>query len=275
MAFHNLCGTDPVLSFIRSTYNAVPVRLPDSRLQPLVLFTTIAGKATYLGLLRDLDSDVRWKEPALETSELGDVASVVSQKMKWSLAAELLGPFLAHALAMDTSSLSAELSASAAASSRVRITLERATRAFVAPLACARAISQAKLRLPPGVDPELGLADGKDLYLVDSVLSARELALVLEDDGSRAVAMKLEATLAGQLDAKSLVRNSAKLSITGRRAAPFAFTCVRAFTDAKRYLVKLRTTSGLPKRGLGGVGANERVVHTALGPAEGLFGFDE
>jgi hypothetical protein len=39
MALHSLCGSDPLLEFKRKTYDAIPLRVPDKRVQRLIDIT--------------------------------------------------------------------------------------------------------------------------------------------------------------------------------------------------------------------------------------------
>jgi hypothetical protein len=81
MAFSSLCRSDPLLDFIRTTYGAIPLRVPDQRFQPLGLFTVQERHARYLGTLADLALDPAWPVPRTSNSDLADTTAKTSNQM--------------------------------------------------------------------------------------------------------------------------------------------------------------------------------------------------
>ncbi|MDH5669813.1 MAG: hypothetical protein OEY86_17580, partial [Nitrospira sp.] len=110
MAFTSLCSSDPLLDFIRSTYGAIPLRVPDQRFQPLALFGVQSRRARYLGTLTEIAESKAWLPPRLTSNELAQVSAVSSNDIGWDAATEILGPFISSTLGIDVSPVKAGLS---------------------------------------------------------------------------------------------------------------------------------------------------------------------
>src|SRR4051812_29199872 len=123
MAFKSICASDPLLDFIRSTYGAVPLRVPDQRFQPLALFSVQARRARYLGTLAELARDAAWLAPRTTSNDLGEVSTIASSDIGWSAAADLLGPFISSTLGIDAAPIKAGLNGASKDTDGVRVVI--------------------------------------------------------------------------------------------------------------------------------------------------------
>jgi hypothetical protein len=274
VGFSAFCQSDPILSFLRSTYNAIPLKIPDPRLVPLVLFTSLKRRVRYLGELRAIPPASRWAKIQVNSVDLPDVAHKTSTSMSLSVAINLLGPFLGEMLDVAEMDLSGTIKSSRHSAGSVRLTLSGSKRTFVQPIACAAAFQGQPTPFPP-----LTLDQQSDeelpLYLVDSVLSAREITLTIEGSSAIELATKIAAAMASKVSADSILRSNSRLSITGSRRAPFAFTCLQLDMNEHREIVGLRLPKEVPRMGATGVQSVTPIQRVSLGGPDELIAFDE
>ncbi len=275
MGFTSLCKSDPILVFIRSTYGAIPLRVPDSRFAPLTVFTSKDGRARYLGELSSIVAATRLKKIQMETRDLPDLSQRTSTSMSLSAAISLLGPFLTNLLQLTQLDLSAAVSASDHKGVGVMVSLHGSKQTYVQPLICASMFSAGPLDFP-----SLSLIDdgqGKEhpLFLIDSILSAREITLTWDGDSAHEVSAKLESAIAGQVSPSAVLRSKSRLVITGSHRAPFAFTCLELVSNRRKQLSGLKLASQEPRFGLADVQKAQAAHHIALGDENELIDFDE
>ena len=146
VGFSAICQSDPILGFLRSTYNAIPLKIPDPRLVPLALFTSVRKRVRYLGDLRTIPPTSRWTKIQEDSVDLPDVSQKTSTSISLSVALNLLGPFLGEMLEVAQMDLSGTLKSSRHSDRGVRITLSRSKRTFVQPIACAAAFDGEPIR---------------------------------------------------------------------------------------------------------------------------------
>jgi hypothetical protein len=274
MAFSSLCRSDPLLDFIRATYGAIPLRVPDQRFQPLGLFTAQDSRARYLGTLSDLALDPAWPAPRSSNNDLGQVSGKTSNQMAWSAAADLLGPFISNVLGIDLTPVKAGLKGASRESEGVRIDIGSTRRTMVNPLAIAHAIGQKTHRLPTNIEGDFGSENGQALYVIDCIFVARELTLELVGSNANDAAASLEAKLVGKAKASQMLRANSKLTITGSNRTPFAFTCLRIQSNQDRYIDKVMLGGKSPRLNATPVDSTI-VAHADLGQSHELLAFDD
>ena len=275
MGFTSLCKADPILLFIRSTYGAIPLRVPDSRFAPLTVFTSKDGRARYLGDLSSIVATSRLKKIETQTRDLPDLSQRTSTSMSLSAALSLLGPFLTNLLALTQLDLSAAVDASEHRGVGVRISLEGSKQTYVQPLVLTSIFTAGSIDFPGLSIVEDGKGKESPLFLIDSILSAREITLTWDSDSAHEVSAKLESAIAGQTSASSVLRSKSRLVITGSHRAPFAFTCLELVANQTRQLTGLKLSSQEPRFGLADVRKVQGANHIELGDEDELIAFDE
>jgi hypothetical protein len=275
MAFSSLCRSDPLLDFIRATYGAIPLRVPDQRFQPLALFTVQERRARYLGTLSELAVDPAWSTPRTSSSELGQVSGTTSNQIAWSAAADLLGPFISNVLGIDLAPVKAGLKGASRETEGVRIAIGPTRRTMVNPLAISHAIEGKVLRLPATTELDFGREGGQALYVIDCVFVARELSLELIGSKARDAAANLEAKLVAKVKASQMLRASSKLTVLGSNRTPFAFTCLRMQATQDGFVEKILLGDASPRLNATPVDSVANVAHADLGDTHELLAFDE
>ncbi|HET8756370.1 MAG TPA: hypothetical protein VFM58_10185 [Solirubrobacteraceae bacterium] len=186
----------------------------------------------------------------------------------------LLVPFLGAILPIGLGDIEASFDVRRHRKTAIRISLGATTRRFVAPIAAASWLGSEDVRLPRTLDLT---QNGKALsvYLVDSVLQAKELSIASGSEAAGELTAAVHASLAGKLDPSALLLSRSRLVISGRQAAPFAFTCVPIRADGSGRIVEV----GMAKTGLraaaSGTSHLTALSHVALGEGNELVRFDD
>ena len=108
MGFQRLCQSDPLLSFIRETYGATPLRSPDSRWRPFALFSHDGKRIAYLGNLAEQPAADPLPSPARESLPTASLRH--SGKLTWESSLSVTSPFLSALLGLPLAELRAALS---------------------------------------------------------------------------------------------------------------------------------------------------------------------
>ena len=270
MAFTSLCSSDPLLNFIRSTYGAIPLRVPDQRFQPLALFCVQSRRARYLGTLTEIAENKAWLPPRSTSNDLAHVSSVSSSDVGWAATTEILGPFISSTLGIDVSPVKAGLSGASKDAEAVRIVIGHSRRTMINPFAIAQSITGRSHRLPGNLS-----TGNHDIYIVDCVFVARELTLELVGANSEKAAVSLEAKLVGTAKADQFLRANSKLTITGTNRTPFAFTCLNVEIDDAGFIQQVSVGSDQPRLNATPVSSIPNIPRAVLGNPNELLSFDE
>jgi hypothetical protein len=267
MGFARLCTSDPVLDFIRDTYDAIPMKMPDARMAPLTLFAHKGGKFLFLGEMRQVASS--WSSPGIDEVDLPDLSGVISNNLSWSAALSLLPSFVAAALTeLSLAETTAALETARQRSRGVRISIARAKRAFVSPLVLAQSVQSASVQLPWS----MGIPEEFSVYVVDSVLTAKEISLSVEGESAIETAMQLETSLAGKVGSDMILRRKAELTITGKVYTPFAFTCLStSVTNGMLLSISVSQSRRLRATAVDSITV---VPHSIIGGRDELFSMD-
>ena len=275
MPFTSICKSDPIMDFLRSTYDAIPMRIPDSRIQVFTIFTAEDKKVRYLGDLKQLPGDTRWSSLRTDETDLPDVSKNTSSRVSLSVLLDLLGPFVSAMTGVPQLNLPVALDGSRHRDVGARITLTRSKRTFVQPLAFAAAFTGSPAKFPKELNLDSGSEQEYPLFIVDSVLSAKEITLTMDGDSSGEIGLRLEEEIAGKTSTDYVIRSKSRLVITGKKRAPFAFTCLQLDTNKKKEITGLRLARKVPRLGATGVQTNAPAEHMGLGGPDELISFDD
>ncbi len=257
MSFYSICKSDPVLDFIRDTYDATPLKIPDTRIKPLTLFTTVKRRFRYIGPIKDIAADKAWKKLRPESQKLSDISKVESRKLSWSIAIDLLSPFLAQSLTPSLTDTMTSLKAFRSTS--VCVSIKGVRRHFIAPSRVANLLKSAPINLRT-------IDSSGTLHLVDSILVARKITLNMNCPSAVEVATKLENALSGKFSTDAILRSQSCVSIAGNKFVPFAFTCFQLQIDESGRASRIEfPSSGGPQIGATPMGVDLPPTHVMLG----------
>ncbi|MEU1163620.1 hypothetical protein ABZ372_24380 [Streptomyces sp. NPDC005921] len=267
MAFSPLCKTDPLLDFIRDTYQVVPLRLPDARWRPLALFTVDRHDRTvrYLGNARELSDGLG---PRIETVKIPHVEYERSARHEWGLAVGVIAPFISALLGTPLPALETSTTVRIHRRTAIQISLGRTRRSLASVLGIASWLEANPLRLPAPLDPSTSL------YIVDATVSTRELHLSAEGERASEFTAQLAAAIAGSVEPSQLARSESRLKISGTVPAPFGFSCLEIEPSADRLLARLRLPTSVPKAAMTGVHLPGEMDRVQLAAPDEMAEFD-
>jgi hypothetical protein len=225
--------------------------------------------------LTDLALNTTWSAPRTVNNELAELSAKMSNKIAWSAAADLLGPFLSKILGIDSSLVSAGLSGASQETDGVRVAIGRTRSTMVNPLAIARSLGEKSHRLPANIESDFGRETGRALYVIDCVFASRELTLELVGSNANDAAANLEAKLVGKVETSQLLCSNSTLTITGNNRTPFAFTCLRIQSNLEGYIDRVMLGEELPRLNATPMDSIANVAHVGLGESDELLAFDD
>src|SRR4051812_10498676 len=92
-----LCSDDPVLTVLRETFEATPIRVPESRFQPLCVVSRSDRARSFVGALSDLLDDSSATSLAGLTvgeSQMADLSGRETRSVSLSVGLDVLDGFL-------------------------------------------------------------------------------------------------------------------------------------------------------------------------------------
>jgi hypothetical protein len=108
MALIPLCTGDPLLDTLRETFAATPVRIPETRIQPLSALAATSDNASFRGQLEPLLAGRHGLEVPVAESPMAALAGKRSRSIRWSVGLKILDGFL-QGLGLPGGSLAANM----------------------------------------------------------------------------------------------------------------------------------------------------------------------
>jgi hypothetical protein len=232
MSLIHLCREDPLVSLVHELYGANMVRVPDARVRPLSVVVHHHGRSFFRGSLLPLLSDARPLGLQPEETLLTDISGRRSRRVTLDLGLHILRGFLSG-FGLPHAGLEVGLN-------------DAAYLAFAFPAARRRALDVNALgwalagrRLDQG-NPAAAMLFAEDpayeLLLVDSVITSRQIAIVVGAAKGRRVNVDLAALrqalaeLGGNVEAGA--DGEIELILSSKAELTFAFSCVRICLDS-------------------------------------------
>lgn len=268
-----MCGTDPLLDHIRTIYGAVPMRMPEPRIQPYTIFADIDGRSRFLGHLSDIATDKAASLSKPAWSALPDMSATRSRTVSIETVMEVTGPFLAAALQVPLAAVEAALVVENESKYSARLGVDGSSRHYLNPLQLGGLVEQERFGLPATIGRQLS-DEGHKLYLVDSTLISSGIVLELEGSRRLKLAAKLEQSLAGRLKPETLYRTESSLLISGAMPTTFAFTCLAIHVDSNGSITDFALDNG-PRVGATSAALIGNVEHQTLGEDDEMFMMDD
>jgi hypothetical protein len=267
MTIINLCREDPLLSLVHELYGANVVRVPDARVRPLTVIVHRSRRSFLRGSLLPLLSDARPLGVQPELTELTDISGRRSRRVTLDLGLHILRGFLSG-LGMPHADLTAGLEGAAYLS----FAFPAARRLGLDVNALGVALAGRRIDQGNPAASILFTEPHYELLLIDSVLTSREIAIVIS--GARGQRLNFDlaalrttlAEMGGSVGAAT--ERDVELTLTSEAELTFAFSCVRLTLDAEGAILAIppdhrtRTLSDL---------APERIL---LSPGPGLLVWD-
>ncbi|HEY0608580.1 MAG TPA: hypothetical protein VGD35_02965 [Chitinophaga sp.] len=240
-----LCKNDTT-TWLRETFSATPLKVPEARIQPLTIMAYKNDEANFRGQLRYLLQNTDQFNPPVETATVANVSLQRTKKVNIDLGLSILDGFF-KALKMDNVALGATLKGV----KEMSLSFTNVKRLYVDLGALGQSVKNNRIDLS---NPSIGVFTGDKpadmLVISDAIVSP---GFTINNESGREDAFDVNVPLVEKYiaDAKLNVKveKSSKNSISfeGQEPLTFAFSCVRVLFDSASGALSLMETVN-PKR---------------------------
>lgn len=230
MSSISLCREDPLVSLVHDLFGANIVRVPDARVRPLSVVVHRGGRSFFRGSLLPLLGDARPLGVQPTESLLTDISGRRSRRVSLDLGVHILRGFL-KGFGLPT----AELSSSIEGASYLSFAFPAVRRTALDVNALGWALAGRRIDRRNPAAAILFEQPRYELLLIDSVLTSRQIAVVLSGAKGQRINVDLAALqqvvgdLGGRVGASAA--GEIELSLESTAELTFAFSCVRLFFD--------------------------------------------
>lgn len=224
-----LCKNDTT-TWLRETFSATPLKVPEARIQPLTILAYKDEETNFRGHLRYLLQNTEAFKLTVETAPVADVALQRTKKVDVDMGLSILDGFF-KALKMDSIALGLVLKGV----KEMSLSFTNVQRRFVDLGALGQSVKTNRIDL---TNPSIGVFTGGEpaemLVISDAIVSP---GFTINNESGRDDAFDLSVPMVEKYiaDAKLgvKVQKSSKSSISfeGQDALTFAFSCVRVLFD--------------------------------------------
>ncbi len=233
MSFFRVCTEDALIRELRNTFRATPLRVPETRVQPLTCFALDSGKAEFRGHLKYLLQNVDDIVLGFHDSAMANMNTNKTQSVDLSFGLKILNGFL-KGLNIDASPVDAALKGAR----EVSFSFDNSKRVYFDINEFGSVIKDVRLDVE---NPALGMfksVDGpKKFMVVNSVIVSSGFTLNIDktSDSSFEINVPLIESVVSDSEAKVDVKSDKKKAITfqGEKDLTFAFTSVELRIDWK------------------------------------------
>ncbi len=248
MGFFRICKND-ITDLLRDTFNAFPLRIPETRMQPLVVMGQKGSKMDYRGELQYLLSDGQPIEIDIRESAMANAALDRSKSISLNFGLKILEGFLSG-FGMSPAPIGASLKGV----KEISFSFTNCKRRFIDPGQLGSILRGRNIDLSHG---SLGIFRGEDPYrmlLVSDAIVSKSFTINIEktnDIEFDASLPELQPYLA-DVDAKVKVNTQSSKSITfeGEDYLTFAFSCLLLEMDQQSGALAIGET--VRSKGAGG-----------------------
>jgi hypothetical protein len=240
-----LCKNDTT-TWLRETFSATPLKVPEARVQPLTILAYKNEETNFRGHLRYLLQNTDVFNPAIESAPVANVSLQRTKKVNIDLGLSILDGFF-KALKMDNVALGAALKGV----KEMSLSFANVQRRFVDLGALGQAVKNNRLDL---TNPSIGVFTGDKpsdmLVISDAIVST---GFTINNESGREDAFDVNVPLVekyitdAKLNVKVEKNSKNSISFEGQEPLTFAFSCVRVLFDPGTGALSLMETVN-PKR---------------------------
>lgn len=226
MGFFNICK-DPVTVALKETFNATPLKVPESRVKPLEIVARKGKKTNFWGAMRHLFEGSSSFAIKNKESVLADVTISKTRSMDFDFGLKILDGFLKG---FGIPSLPIETSLKGA--KKISFSFKNTKRLYVEPSYLGRKLMDKKMDFR---NPALGIflkeGDAFDMLLITSVIVSDGFSIHVESSSNPKFNIEVPAVdkLIGSAKTKIDIKkeNDRTISFQGEEPLTFAFSTIK------------------------------------------------
>jgi hypothetical protein len=242
-----LCKNDPLISTIRDLFDAIPLRVPEERIQPMCVVASNRRKSFFLGRLEHiLQTGV--KSDVL-TSQMPDLSGEHTRKVKLHLGLQVLDGFLRG---FGVPAMGIESAFDGA--TEVSFSFRDVRRKYVEITRLGKSLAKQKINLQNPVASIFNEGKKFDLLVIDSIITSSDFTIRVDKKKNEnfRIDLPLVQSLIAQADTMVQVSSATGFDLTfqGSRHLTFAFSCVRFFLDLAGTIFLIEPGTYVPSLGM-------------------------
>jgi hypothetical protein len=241
MAFFRICKND-ITDVLRETFNASPLRVPEARVQPLIVIGKKGEKVNFRGQLRFLLENEPELDVPFESSKMANAAFGRSRTISLDFGIKILEGFL-QGLGISAAPIGAKLKGV----KEISFSFTNARRLYIDPGQLGNAIKGKMVDLQhPSVGIFTKQEDPFEMLLISDAIVSRSFTINIEKANEHELEGSLPALQQqiADMDAKVKVDIKSNRSITfeGDEDLTFAFACVKLELDKQSGALQIGET---------------------------------
>ena len=221
-----------ITDLIRKNYGANPLKVPESRIQPLTVIEVKDKRMNFLGSFKYLLQGEVPEFPAFQNSTLSDISGVKTKSINIRIGFNILGGFL-KAFGMDPSAVTSAVGNT----KKLAFSFEQVNRKYIEPLALGHMLSSNALKGDPNnfMVQEILKDSDRQLALITDVIESNNFAMstfTSSDAGADINIPAIEGYIAeANVNVNVNKKQANEVAFTGAQPLTFAFACVEIDID--------------------------------------------
>lgn len=222
MSILKLCNNDPLLQILKQTFNANPIKIPEERIKPLVVFSGKNKKYKYIGGIEYLLSDPSSLNLQVYNSQMANLSSAKSKSIDAKLGLQVMDGFLQG---FGTKGVS--LDSAFEGVQKVSFSFQNVSRSYIDMGKLCAELSKRKFDLENLVNKRF-LDDEEMCIIIDSIITSNNFSIIVEETSKSDFKFDIPEiqnilTLSGNKISSSSA-SSLNISFEGETTLAFAFT---------------------------------------------------
>lgn len=223
MGFLRLCNNDDLLKTLRDTFKANPIRIPEERIQPLIVFDRSGKNAKYIGRVENLLADPSMLVIPLNETRLADLSGSKTKSVDVKIGIQIMEGFL-----KGLGSSAAGLSAAFKNVQKVSFSFKDVNRKFIDIGLLCKILSDRTFDIYNPVNKRF-ISNSTECTIVDSIITSNNFSIIVDESSNDDFSFNIPEiqNLISSKENSVNVEQTSKLEISfkGKQQLAFAFSC--------------------------------------------------
>lgn len=223
MSLFRLCNNDDLLILLQKTFKANPIKIPEERIQPLVVFSGKNKNYKYIGGIEYLLNDTSSMNLQLGSSKMANLSATQSKSIDTKLGLQVMDGFLQG---FGTEGVSLDFAFESV--KKVSFSFQNVYRSYIDIGKLCMELSKRKFNLKHPVNQSF-INETEKCIIVDSIITSNNFSMKVEETSNQDFKFDIPeiqnilSSSGNKISAKS--SNSLDISFQGDKSLAFAFSC--------------------------------------------------
>ncbi|WP_320051760.1 hypothetical protein [uncultured Acetobacteroides sp.] len=217
-----LCNNDNFLVLLRDTFKACPIRIPEERIKPIIVYSQVRKKYKYIGDVVNLLNDNTKIEIEEQVSQMASLSATKTKSVDAKLGLEVMGGFL-----QGFGTKGASLDFAFKGVKKISFSFQNVSRSFVDVGKLCDLLSKRKFNLDNPVNKTF-VDESAKCIIIDSVIKSDNFSICVEESTESdfkfdiSEIQKAISSNGNNISTKS--SNNLNISFQGDKSLAFAFS---------------------------------------------------